>query len=188
MSDRSGWLGPAARGIRVAHVHRVAAPGEDGLEQTSDEPAAQHEHLAGRNTVGSSQDAGERLGVGADRVVDAVRKVHPAAQRHDALGEATRLNCRRAELHARGFVPAQAALAFAAGLVVDERDAFPVRLRYDLVPEHRALGRATDLLDVASAEPAGEHAEDVWPVGLGDFSLLRGSRGIEDDCPHRGVS
>ena len=85
-------------------------------------------------------------------------------------------------------MPAQAALAFAAGLVVDERDAFPVRLRYDLVPEHLALGRATDLLDVASAESAGEHAEHVGPLGLGDLNLLGSSFGIEDDCPHRGVS
>ena len=84
--------------------------------------------------------------------------------------------------------PGPATLALAARLVVDERDALAVRLGHDLVPEHRPFRRAADLLDIAPAEAACEHAEDIGPYGLGKLRLLRIPGRVEDDCPHRGVS
>ena len=85
-------------------------------------------------------------------------------------------------------MPGPAALALAARLMVDEGDAFPVRLGHHLVAEHSSLRRAADLLDIAPAEAACEHAEDIGPVGLGKLRLLGIPGRVEDDCPHRGVS
>ena len=154
----------------------------------ADEPATEYEDLARRHTLGSPEDAGERLGVGADRVVQVVRKVDPPAQGRNALGETAGLDRRSAELDAGRLVPGLAALAFAAWLMVDEGHVLPVRFGHDLVPEHRSFRRAADLLDIASAEAAGEDAEDIGPFGLGKLCLLRIPGRVEDDCPHRGVS
>jgi hypothetical protein len=85
-------------------------------------------------------------------------------------------------------VPGPAALAFAARLMVDERDTLPVRFGHDLMAEHRPFGRAADLLDITPAEAACEHADDIGPFRLGKLRLLRIPGRVEDDCPHRGVS
>jgi hypothetical protein len=112
----------------------------------------------------------------------------PAAERRDLLGEPAGLDRGGCEFLAGGLVPCPAARALAARPVMDERDALPVRLGDDLVPEDDSLRGVADLLDVASAEPAREDAEDVRPLGLGQFRQLRLPGRIENDCPHRGVS
>jgi hypothetical protein len=72
--------------------------------------------------------------------------------------------------------------------MVNERDAPPFGgLRHHLVPEHDAPRCAADLLDVAAAEPAGQHADDV-AAGLGDLRRLGLPGCVEDDRPHGGVS
>ena len=152
------------------------------------EAATEDEGFARRHPLGSTEHTGERLGVGAEHVVHVVRKLHPAAQGRDALRKSARLNRRRAELGAGRLVPGAAALALAARLMVDEGDPLPVRLGHDLVAEHRPLGRAADLLDIAPAEAAGEHTDDIAPFGLGKLRLLRIPGRVENDCPHRGVS
>ena len=84
-------------------------------------------------------------------------------------------------------MPREAAHAFAAGQVVDERHAPPVRrLADDLVPENRARGRPAELLDVRAAEPAREDVDEL-PVaaGLGDLGERRLPGPIEDDRAHR---
>ena len=103
------------------------------------------------------------------RVVDPVGKVDPAVRPH-ALGEPAGPDRARRERLAGRLVPGEAALALAAGQVVDERDAAAVDLGDDLVPEHGAGRRAAELLDVRSAEPAGEHARELArAVRLGDL-------------------
>jgi len=85
-------------------------------------------------------------------------------------------------------VPGPAALALAARLMVDERDALPARFGHHLVAEHGPFGRVADFLDIASAEAAGEHTDDIAPFGLGKLRLLRIPGRVENDCLHRGVS
>ena len=94
------------------------------------------EHPTARQPLGAAQYAGERLEVRRARVVDLVRELDPRVCA-GALGEAARPDRARAELLAGGLVPGAAALAFAAGQVVDEPDAPPVEPRDDLVSEHR---------------------------------------------------
>jgi len=85
-------------------------------------------------------------------------------------------------------VPGPAALAVAAGAVVDERDAPAVRLRDHLVSEDRARGGDADLLDVRSAEPAGEHANELRvSVGLRHVRERRLSLLVEDDRAHGSI-
>jgi hypothetical protein len=72
--------------------------------------------------------------------------------------------------------------------VMDERDSPPVHFGHHLVAEHRSLRRAPDLLDVAPAEAACEHANDFGPFWLGKVRVLRTPGRVENDCPHRGVS
>jgi hypothetical protein len=171
------------------HVNRVASLGEHRLDEPPDEATAKHEHLALRDALGSAKDARERLGVGADRVVDLVGELHPPPKRRDALGKAARLDRRCAELGAGGLVSGPALPALAARLVMDEHDASSLGgLGHDFMAEHRSLRRTADLLHVAPAEATRANSEDVWALGLPDLSLLGMSARVENDCPHRGVS
>jgi len=72
--------------------------------------------------------------------------------------------------------------------VVDERDAPAVRLRDHLVSEYGARRRDADLLDVRSAEPAGEHANQLpVAVGLGHVRERRLPLPVEDDRAHGSI-
>jgi hypothetical protein len=73
-------------------------------------------------------------------------------------------------------VAGEAARALAARQVVDKRSASSVRkLRDHLVSEHRAGRRAPELLDVRSAQPAGQDADGLAAaVRLGHL----GERGL----------
>ena len=107
--------------------------------------------------LGAAQDAGERLDECAGRVVDPIRE-RDAVGGRDFVREAAGDDRRRGKPLARRLVPRPAAVALAAGQMVDERDARPVGAqRDDFVPEHRPRGSTTDLLHVRAAEPAGEH-------------------------------
>ena len=67
-------------------------------------------------------------------------------------------------------MPGAAAAALPAAGVVDQCDAAPVLgLRDDLVPEHRPGRPHADLLHVRSAQPAGEHPNELaGSLGLRD--------------------
>ena len=75
--------------------------------------------------------------------------------------------------------PAQAELAFAAGGVVHERDAPAVGcFRHDLVTEHGSGWGDPDLLDIGTAETAGEDANELArPLRLADVFELGSSLG-----------
>ncbi len=79
-----------------------------------------------------------------------------------------------------------AALALAAGEVVDERDASAAgRLGDDLVPEHRPGRGGNELLDVASAEPAGADPNALSrAVRLRNLPEPRVALGVDDDRAH----
>jgi hypothetical protein len=79
-----------------------------------------------------------------------------------ALGEASGADRRRGELRAERLVPLAAALAGAAGEVVDERDALSGgRLGDDFVAEHLSSVLGLQLLQVGAAEAAGEDADGL---------------------------
>lgn len=82
-----------------------------------------------------------------------------------------------------------ATLAFAAGEMVDERDASPVLgLGDDLVAEDGAGVLRPHLLGVRPAESAGEHAHELpGPSGLGDLGQNGLPGGIEDDGAHDAI-
>ena len=145
--------------VRVDRVDVVAAPAQHLREEPPDEALADHEHAPAWHALGSPQDAGERLDVGADRVAQPVRNRH-AARLADPLREPARHDRRRGESLARRLVSGQAALALAAGQVVDRaRAAFrphPARPPRARAPSRPA--RNPELLDVRAAQPAGQHA------------------------------
>ncbi len=121
--------------------------------------------------LGTAQDAGERLDVGGAGVVERVGQLEPA-RCADALGEASRHDRRLRKLLARRLVPAQTAGAGAAAGVVDQRHPSAVsRDRDHLVPEHRPGHGDADLLDVRTAQPAGENGDEV-----------AGRRRLDDVC------
>src|SRR5207247_4933502 len=113
----------------------------------------------------------EWLGIRAERVVDAIRKVDPAAAA-DTLGEAAGEDRRRGEGLARRLVPRAAAFALAAGKMVHERHAPAVGgLGDDLVSEDGARGRVPELLDVGAAKAASSHPQRL-AVRLRDVGQL----------------
>ena len=72
-------------------------------------------------------------------------------------------------------MPGEADRALAAGRVMDECHALTCGgRRYDFVSEYRSRGRVTDLLDVRTAEPAGEDPNRLtWSVRFGDVDEFR---------------
>jgi hypothetical protein len=146
-------------------------------EEKAGETAADDQHTASRYTIEGTKDARERLRESSGRIVDALRERN-CLTGADTLGEAAGDDGRGAELLARRFAAGPAALAAPAGKVVDERDSASVSpLGDDLVAEHRPLERATDLLDVRSAQAAGANADELpRSVGLRQVS----DRGLPD--------
>ena len=58
----------------------------------------------------------------------------------------------------------------------------------DLVPEHRAGGRAAELLDVGAAQTAGEYADELaGACRLGQLGELGQPVRVEDDRAHRRI-
>jgi hypothetical protein len=170
-------------------VDGVSSLPEDRLEEPPDEPAAENDDLAARNTLCPAENTGERLGIGSEDDVHAVRKLDPAAPRGCALGKPAGLDGGGRELLTGGLVPCSAALAFSARKVMYERDAAAVgKLCRHLVPEHGSLRGAPDLLDIAAAEAARKHTDDVLASRFGHDGELRLPAGIEDDGAHGGVS
>ena len=185
--DRAVGLRPGAAWVEVGREHLVAAAFEDGAEQPSDEAISDDEHAPAGQPLHGAQHTGERLDVGRGRVVDRVRQVERLG-RVRPFGESAGDDRRGAERVAGRLVPGQATVAFAAGQVVDERDAPPVELRRHLVTEHRPRGRGADLLDVGAAQPAGEHPDErAVPVRLGHVGEPRLPRLVENDRAHRGI-
>ena len=141
-----------------------------------------------RQPLRGAQHAGERLDVGARS-----RRRPRRAGRASAVACARSANPPGTIVAARNAsqvdsCPARQRVAFAAGQVVDERDAPPVELRDDLVAEHRPRGRGADLLDVGAAQPAGEHADErAVPSGSGTSASRRLPRLVENDRAHRGI-
>jgi hypothetical protein len=85
-------------------------------------------------------------------------------------------------------VTRSAALALAAGQVVDECNAPAAAVRDDLVPQHSAGRCCPDLLDIRSAKAAGEHADELSrAVGLGHVRKRRLSVFVEDDRAHGSI-
>ena len=80
-----GELEPVRQRVRGEHV--VPASDERLDEEEPGEAAADHEHPSARDALDRAQDAGERLGEGAGRVVDLVGKGNRLG-RERALGEA----------------------------------------------------------------------------------------------------
>ena len=187
-NDRAdGAVGCVARPLRprVACEHLVAAARQHCGEHLSDEALADHEHPAARHTLGPAQHACEGLEVRAERVLDSIRQLDPFG-RLDRVGEATGDDRRRREALAGRLVPGDAAGAFAAGEVVDQRDAGAVvTARHDLVAEHRAGRGEADLLDVGAAEPAREHADRIGRRGRVREAGL--SVGVEHDRAHASI-
>ena len=109
-----------------------------------------------------------------------------AMRRAQELRKPARLDAAGAELAAGRLVTGEAALARPARDMGDDGDAVPVlELARDLVPEHRSLRRAPELLDVGPAQPAGAHAhEQTGTIRLRDVPQLRFALPVEDDCPH----
>jgi hypothetical protein len=114
-----------------------------------------------------AEDAGQGLGERrygiADLVGDGNRRASP-----NALGQPARDDRRCPELLAGGLVPGPAALAAAAGQMMDERDPAPVlALGNDLMPEHGSCRVAADLLNVGPAQASRTDAEELTvTVGL----------------------
>ena len=172
---------------RIGREDVVPAADERLREEQPGEPAADDEHAPSRDPLDRPQDAGERLGERSDCVVEPVGERDRLGSA-GALGEAAGDDRRRREALARRLVAGAAAVALAAGQVVDERDAvaFPV-LGDDLVPEDGAGSRAADLLDVRPAEAAGAHGHELAvPVGLGPVGDLRLPRLVQHHRSHRG--
>jgi len=171
---------------RVGGEHLVTAPSEYLHPQEADEAAADDEHTAARQDFGAPQDTGQRLGKGADDVVDRSWDLDPIPGAR-SLGEAARLDRRAPELFAGRFVSGPAALALAAREMMDESNApAVVKLGHDLVPEHRPGRHTTDLLDVCTAQPACPYPDEI-SLALGPRNPLQLGRSalIKDDRTHR---
>ena len=104
----------------------------------------------------------------------------PSALRRTRSARPARPDRRLGEPLAGRLVAREAALALAAGRVVDERHAAAVvDLRDDLVAEHRAGVRRVELLDVGAAEPAGDDRARASPaVRLGHVARATRSLAI----------
>src|SRR6266542_4706292 len=169
----------------VVNEHLVAAMPQQCREQLPDEAAADHEEASARNALRAAQHACERLGVGAERIADRIRQRDEGVA-PSALGESTRPDRRLGEALARRLVPRAAAPALAAGQMVDEDDALAaVPRRDDLVSEHRAGRRTSDLLDVRTAEPARADVRELaLAAGLRDLVEPRLPVVVEHDRAH----
>ncbi len=162
-----GRLGPVAEGElepmrqRVCGEDVVPAPDERLHEEKAGKPAADDEHAPAWDPLDGAEDTGKRLREGPGRVVD-VTGERDRRCRPRALGEAAGHDRRRREALAGRLVAGPAALALPARQVVDERDSPPLRvLGDDLVAEDGAGRRASELLQVGSAKPAGANAHEL---------------------------
>jgi hypothetical protein len=68
--------------VRVDGEDVVAAASEHLREEPADEALADDEHAPSRHPLGTAQHTGQRLDVGARRVVDRTRKGNPLGRRH----------------------------------------------------------------------------------------------------------
>ncbi len=172
--------GPRGAGSASTANTVVAAPLEHRAEEPADEAVADDEHASARHPLDAAQHAGERLDHRRLRVVDAVRNRRRPRSRAPAPRSPPGTIVGSAKLLARRLVPGAAARARAARPVMDQRLASRRRAHDDLVPEHRARGRAADLLDVRAAEPAREHLERRvrrgWPPRRAAAAQLRRGR------------
>jgi hypothetical protein len=179
--DRSVRLAAGPARIPVDGEDVVAPARDHRGEELPDEPVADHEHASMRHPFGAAQDARERLDHRPADVVHVRGEVDPPVCAYQ-LGEAARPDGARTEGLAGRLVSGVAALAFAAGQVVHERDAPAADLGDDLVTEDFACVLGMELLEVGTTEAAREHAYGA--VRLGHVGELRPSLLVEDDGPH----
>ncbi len=171
--DRHVRRWPCPAWIDVDGEDLVATMAEDGSEQVPDEAVTDDEHPACRARAvrrGAHTPRGSTIVPCASSTVSG-SSTHPWALgslREPAWPDG---GCR--ERRAQRLVVGQTLLAGAACVVVDQRDTAPVGgLGDDLVPEDGSGSRGiAELLDVGSAQPARENADDLSrPVWLGDLA------------------
>ncbi len=185
--------GPVRRATRATWVgvdreHLVAPSLEHEAEEPADEAVADDQHAPRGHPGRAAEDTGERLDHRPAPVGPVVRELDPGL-RADALREAAGPDRRLREPRTGGLVPREAALARAAGGVVDERDPAPVlELGHHLVAEDDAGVVAIELLDVRAAEPARDDPQDsVLSPGLGHVGERSLTLRPDDDGAHRRI-
>jgi len=146
------------------------------------------EHAPARHRRGGSQDTRKRLDPHAVELAERVRQ-RDAVRRAKLLREAAGRDPQLAKLAAGRLVAGETALARAARHSVHDRHAVAVlQHARDLVPQHGAPHRTTELRDVGATEAARKHADQqAGARRLRQVDELREPVGIEYDRTHRRI-